>query len=305
MKIIIPFFLSLGLMLLYVPFAYSAAVASNKVVRPSSAQIELKQRKQSSFGVPNSSEGSFDDSRTTYERAFRLIDNGRYVYERSLSPRSQSSISEITFDNSTNMSVDGDSSDDELESNPTVKLEGNKNVFQNPIGQEFGRSVNERMSGSNGKKIQDIQKRGREWLKAKETIFNAINSSIVSLIRELENISERPRCQIQTSLYLIEGYKNVCDDAIAVYEDFLNGTSGNPMNEDELIKAANQLIDDMVFSIDHIVFCINESDLKKYRILPTLKENVKNWKYKLGTTARITPAEGVKFRRITQRESVD
>ena len=225
-----------------------------------------------------------------------MIDKDGYIYERSLLPRSQSSLSEITFDNSIKSSVDGDSSDDELESYAAGKLPVTKNVFQDPIGQEFGPSVNEGMSSRNSKKVQDIQKRGREWLKSKKTIFNAINSSILSLITELESISERPGCQLKTPLYLIEGYKNVCDDAVALYEDFLNGTSGDPMDEDALIKATKKLVDDMIFSINHIILCINEVDLEKHKILPTLKRNVMNWKYTLVKTPRITPAEGVNFR---------
>ena len=67
MKIINLFFFGLGLMLSYVPFAYSMAGTSNKVVRPSSEQTELKQRNESWFGASSSSGDSFDDSRTTYE----------------------------------------------------------------------------------------------------------------------------------------------------------------------------------------------------------------------------------------------
>jgi hypothetical protein len=310
MKIIFTSFLNLVLMLSCAPLAYSVVGAPAKVGN-SFEVANFKHGKEKwnphAFEIHVDSTDSTDGSLTTRESAFRLPDGDKHIYERSLSPRSESSrsdISDITFDDSADGSANDSSSDDELESDAWMKLardKRDKKVFQKAPKLEFEQGVKESMSDPDVTKTQDIQKMGREWLKSKMTLFNAIDSSIMSLIAELERISERPRCQLETSVYLIEGYKNVCEDAIAIYRDFLNGTSGDPINEDTLIEKTRELVVDMIFSIDHILSYIDEDDLKKYRILSAIKENIKNWKFKLKATSQISVAEGVKFRGREQR----
>lgn len=301
MNIVYLFFLNLVLMLTHVPFAYSVSVAGNLATegRLSSEEAKIKQESEKkdlpTLDLFNSSDGSL----TTREGVFSFSDDGGYASASTLSPRSV--ISDITFDNSTNRSVGDSSSDCELENYLMTNLESGNKTFHKAVEPKASRAIYEDMSDQNLIKVRHLQKRGKEWLESKAPLFNAINNSLMSLIKELEIISEEPKYQIKTSVYLVKGYKNVYDDAIAIYEDFLRATSGYPINENTLKEATKKLVDDMIFSIDRIVSCVDKRDFGKYRILFILKENIKNWKYTLKANSQITASESVKFRGGAQK----
>jgi hypothetical protein len=169
-----------------------------------------------------------------------------------------------------------------------------------------GRSTPDSLSGSRAVKITSeedlVLRKGKDWYEKNLPLIKSVGNSFGSLMNALEILSQNSKLPLDSLLYFVEGYIRCYEDAVAVYEDFLNGTSEDKIDEKKLIEKMKTLKEEISYSIKNIVLNVEENDFCKQNSIKQIIQKIKDLKMKITRISLISTQKGIDFEKKMKKE---
>jgi hypothetical protein len=169
-----------------------------------------------------------------------------------------------------------------------------------------GRSTPDSLRGSRAVKITSqeglLLRKGKDWYEKNLPLIKSVGNSFGSLMNELKILSQNPKFPLDSLVYFVEGYIRCYEDAVAVYEDFLNGTSEDKIDDKTLIEKMKTLKEEISYSIKNIVLNVDENEFCKQNSIKKIIQKIKDLKMQITRISLISTQKGIDFEQKMKRE---